>query len=170
MSLPSHARHFDKQLSSDARLCFLLISQRKFACVNLIRDMPVIHGQTMLQEEPLTVFVCGAHSTGKSTLLEDLSTNETFLLYEKEVARKIIRDLKWKREDFLPSHNPANFEKLQVEIIRAQHTIDRRNTADGKSYMSDRTIDPIIYAKMYLDEEAAQRILQLAETRELIQR
>ena len=74
------------------------------------------------------VYICGAHSTGKTTLLHDLKPYLKNIKLEEEIARKIIHQHGWNREDFLPDKHPDVFETLNTEILQAQVEIDNRNT------------------------------------------
>ena len=115
------------------------------------------------------IFICGAHSTGKSTLVQQIAKRIPIHV-ESEVARKIIEDLKLKREDFDPRVNPARFEELQEMIIEAQSELEKQNALLGRSYISDRGPDPLIYAEMYLGKNKLSRLLSLPTTHECIDR
>ena len=115
------------------------------------------------------VFICGAHSTGKTTLVRQVS-NRTGIHIESEVARNIIRDLRWSREDFDPKVNPSRFEELQEKISQAQCTMERRNVLLRRSYIADRGPEFLIYAAVYLGPESMQRLLRLATAVECLER
>ena len=117
----------------------------------------------------LRVFICGAHSTGKTTLVNEVG-KELNIHVEAEVARKVIKDLNLRREDFDPKNNPTKFEELQEKILEAQCAAERRNLKNGTSYIADRGIDPLIYALVYLGEESMQRLLNLPSSKECINR
>ena len=117
----------------------------------------------------LRVFICGAHSTGKTTLVNEVG-KELNLHVEAEVARKVIKDLNLRREDFDPNINPAKFEELQEKILEAQCEVEGRNARNGTSYIADRGIDPLVYALVYLGEENMTRLLNLPSCKECINR
>lgn len=73
------------------------------------------------------IYLSGAHSTGKTTILNDL---KPFLnvQFEEEIARGVIRKFGWKRDDFLPETQPENFLKLNEEILRRQIQTDEENS------------------------------------------
>lgn len=117
----------------------------------------------------LRVFICGAHSTGKTTLVNEVG-KELNLHVEAEVARKVIRDLNLRREDFDPNSNPEKFEQLQEKILEAQSVVEKRNSRTGTSYIADRGIDPLVYALVYLGEDSMKKLLDLPTCKESINR
>lgn len=117
----------------------------------------------------LRVFICGAHSTGKTTLVNAVG-KELNLQVEAEVARKVIKDLNLRREDFDPMTNPSKFEELQERILEAQCKVEERNLGNGTPYIADRGIDPVVYALLYLGDGSMKRLLNLPSTKECIDR
>jgi predicted ATPase len=71
------------------------------------------------------IYLSGAHSTGKTTILNDLKSHLN-ICFEEEIARKVIRQFMWERDEFMPDTNPKNFLKLNEEILRQQIQIDER--------------------------------------------
>ncbi|XP_062511029.1 uncharacterized protein LOC134186944 [Corticium candelabrum] len=108
-----------------------------------------------------SVFLCGAHSVGKTTLLASLAQEQRFKGYkrEQELARGIIKQQKLKRDDFDHQKHPDAFERLQLDILQKQNEVEERNTKEGVPYLMDRGIDPLVYARYYLGEEAYKRLL-----------
>ena len=80
----------------------------------------------------LKIFICGPHSTGKTTLLNDVIPYFKNIKVVDEVAREIIRQFGWKRDDFLPNKNPETFFKLNAEIIKEQIRQDLLNSQEGR--------------------------------------
>lgn len=120
--------------------------------------------------DSLKIFICGPHSTGKTTLLEDFIQHYHDIEVIAEVARGIIQDFGWKREDFLPEDNPENFYKLNEEIIKRQICQDIEYSKNGKGFIGDRALDPLVYVKFYLGEEARGRMLRIEGIGEWLQR
>lgn len=119
----------------------------------------------------LRVFICGAQSTGKTTLLKDLISESGQDLHTvNEIARNIIAENGWQREDFNPRTRPDTFYDLQVKILRAQLRIDEELCSKNRSYISDRGLDPIIYCQTYLGEEWFKKIIKTKEAEECIKR
>ena len=119
----------------------------------------------------LRVFICGAHSTGKTTLLDRLlSELDQNLVAVDEVARKIIAEQGWQRKDFDPKIHPDTFYELQLKILQEQLRKDKELCDKNTPYISDRGLDPIIYCKMYLGEEWLQKIMNSIEAKECIKR
>lgn len=117
----------------------------------------------------LRVFVCGAHSVGKTTLVNEVG-RQLNLHVEAEVARKVIKDLNLRREDFDPNTNPSKFEELQERILEAQCKVEENNSKNGTPYIADRGIDPIVYSLLYLGEDSMKRLLSLPSSKECINR
>ena len=119
----------------------------------------------------IRVFICGAHSTGKTTVLNRLLSEPGNDLHgETEVARRVIKDLGWHRDDFDPTKHPERFFDLQMKIIQAQCQVNRKNNDLKRSYISDRGVDPLIYCKMYLGEERLNELLNVKEAMECLER
>lgn len=71
------------------------------------------------------IYLSGAHSTGKTTILNDIKSHLN-ICFEEEIARKVIRHFMWERDEFMPDTNPENFLTLNEEILRQQIQIDER--------------------------------------------
>lgn len=120
--------------------------------------------------DSLKIFLCGPHSTGKTTLLNDVIQHYHGIKVIDEVARGIIRDFGWRREDFLPEEHPETFYKLNEEIIKRQICQDIEYSKNGKGFICDRALDPLVYVKFYLGEEARGRLLHIEGITEWLQR
>lgn len=90
--------------------------------------------------QPLRIYVCGAHSTGKTTLARHLA-NQLGLPLINEVARQVIAEFE------------LSFETLRVDIERAgeyQREVFRRQLEVEERYpdgfVSDRSFDNLAYA------------------------
>lgn len=90
--------------------------------------------------QPLRIYVCGAHSTGKTTLARHLA-RELNLPLINEVARQVIAEME------------LSFETLRVDIERAgqyQREVFKRQMQVEDRYpdgfVSDRTFDNLAYA------------------------
>lgn len=117
----------------------------------------------------LRVFICGAHSVGKTTLVNEVGKRLN-LHVEAEVARKVITDLNLRREDFDPKTNPSKFEELQERILEAQCKVEEQHSRSGTPYIADRGIDPLVYSLMYLGENSMKRLLSLPSSQECLSR
>lgn len=89
---------------------------------------------------PLRIYVCGAHSTGKTTLARHIS-RELGLPLINEVARQVIAEFE------------ISFETLRVDLSRAgdyQREVFRRQIEVEQRYpegfVSDRSFDNLAYA------------------------
>lgn len=90
--------------------------------------------------QPLRIYVCGAHSTGKTTLARHLA-HELGLPLINEVARQVIAEFE------------LSFETLRVDITRAgeyQREVFQRQLEVEERYpegfVSDRSFDNLAYA------------------------
>lgn len=90
--------------------------------------------------QPLRIYVCGAHSTGKTTLARHLA-HELGLPLINEVARQVIAEFE------------LSFETLRVDIGRAgeyQREVFQRQLEVEQRYpegfVSDRSFDNLAYA------------------------
>lgn len=117
----------------------------------------------------LRVFICGAHSVGKTTLVNEVG-KKLSLHVEAEVARKVIKDLNLRREDFDPETNTSKFEELQEKILEAQCKVEEQHSRNGTPYIADRGIDPLVYSLMYLGENSMKRLLSLPSSQECVNR
>ncbi|XP_033113303.1 uncharacterized protein LOC117113908 [Anneissia japonica] len=120
----------------------------------------------------LRVYLCGAHSTGKTTLLGDVGKELQGIKQESEIARNVLdRMSAEERHRAIDYKNyPGEFENLQRLILENQCEVDRQNANNGEDYIADRGIDPIVYAALYLGDEAKKSLLALPITQECIQR
>lgn len=90
--------------------------------------------------QPLRIYVCGAHSTGKTTLARHVA-KELGLPLINEVARQVIAEME------------LSFETLRVDVTRAgeyQREVFKRQMEVEERYpngfVSDRTFDNLAYA------------------------
>ncbi|KAJ8305524.1 hypothetical protein KUTeg_016069 [Tegillarca granosa] len=115
--------------------------------------------------ETLRIYICGAHSTGKTTLLNDLKQHLNIYFVE-EIARSIIREHSWRREDFLPDVHPDTFKQLNKEILQAQVNIESENSVRGKG----KGLDPIVYVEYYIGKESEEEMYQVNGVKEWLKR
>lgn len=120
--------------------------------------------------QPPNVYVVGAQCTGKTTLIDALTkrfhisenrnwagrtTSEPQVI--KEVARKVLKKHNFTTADITSS--PARALELQKLILEAQYHAEQ--TAAGSWYISDRSaMDPIVYAKVFVGEDAVLKMIQ----------
>jgi nicotinamide riboside kinase len=131
------------------------------------------------------LYIIGAQCTGKTTLVNALETEfchiEAILSTQgvfskpvviREVARTVLREKQFNRHDITTS--PSRALQLQKHILDAQFAAEK--AAIGLDtptawYISDRSgLDPIVYAQLFVGEEAAGQMLASEEWRELEQR
>ncbi|XP_071941213.1 uncharacterized protein [Antedon mediterranea] len=123
------------------------------------------------ERDILRVFLCGAHSTGKTTLLEDVvKAMPVGLHYEEEIARRLIRELDLSIEERDPYTKPDVFEEFQRMVFKGQCEMERNNEDSNRDYIADRSIDPVVYTSVYLGVDAKNRLLELPYVKECIER
>jgi nicotinamide riboside kinase len=117
------------------------------------------------------IYVIGAQSTGKTTLVDALEeclsldnssrngqSKQPYII--REVARKVLKEKGYSRVDIETS--PTRALQLQQHILEAQHNAELEATAQDTSpwYISDRSgLDPIVYASIFGGAEAAETML-----------
>ncbi|KAF2878600.1 AAA domain-containing protein, partial [Massariosphaeria phaeospora] len=117
------------------------------------------------------VYVIGAQCTGKTTLVNALEAEYGRKCLEtgepvpqpsviREVARTVLKEKSFSRDDITDS--PARALQLQKHILDAQ--LEAEETASRETgaqwYICDRSgLDPIVYARVFVGEAAAQDML-----------
>jgi len=91
-------------------------------------------------QQPLRIYVCGAHSTGKTTLARHLA-QELGLPLINEVARQVMAELELSFESLRV--NLRQVAEYQREVFRRQIEVEERYP-DG--FVSDRTFCNLAYA------------------------
>ncbi|KAF2242489.1 hypothetical protein BU26DRAFT_494127 [Trematosphaeria pertusa] len=127
------------------------------------------------------VYIIGAQCTGKTTLVNALeeiyNRDEAILpgtrpLIIREVARTVLREKQFSRDDITTS--PSRALQLQKHILDAQHQAEKSAVSlNSRSiwYISDRSgLDPIVYAQLFVGEDAAGEMLELKTWKELERR
>jgi nicotinamide riboside kinase len=89
---------------------------------------------------PLRIYVCGAHSTGKTTLARHIS-RELGLPLINEVARQVIAEFEISFETLRVDLNRAG--DYQREVFRRQIEVEQRYP---EGFVSDRSFDNLAYA------------------------
>lgn len=77
--------------------------------------------------ESLRIYISGAHSTGKTTVIHDLLPYLPGVRVEVETARRIINSHGWRRDDFHPDRSPELSEQLNREILLANIELEKEN-------------------------------------------
>ncbi|XP_045157031.2 uncharacterized protein LOC123523414 [Mercenaria mercenaria] len=114
-----------------------------------------------LEADIVRIYICGPHSTGKTTLLNDLRPHIGNTEIVEEVARGIIRKHGWTRNDILPEKHPDVFLQLSEEILAAQIETGKKYASLGQDFICDRALDPIIYCGFYISEQAKEAMYGL---------
>jgi nicotinamide riboside kinase len=130
------------------------------------------------------IYVIGAQSTGKTTLVDALeefflnsievpeSPNLSKPVIIREVARTVLKTHKFTRNDITNSTTRAL--KLQTLILSAQLNAEEAALEKRSSrawYVSDRSgLDPVVYATIFAGEDDAQDMLRGVEWMKLEER
>ncbi|RAQ99037.1 AAA domain-like protein [Stemphylium lycopersici] len=129
-----------------------------------------------------SLYIIGAQCTGKTTLvnaLEKMLSRSEQISHEcavsskpvviREVARKVLKEKQFNRDDITTS--PSRALLLQQHILNAQFQAEQNALGlhtPAMSYISDRSgLDPIVYAQLFVSEEAADEMLVSETWREL---
>lgn len=115
------------------------------------------------------IYLSGAHSTGKTTILKDLKDHLN-VRFEEEIARNVIKRLNWNRDEFLPDKCPEKFFRLNEEILRQQILIDETHFKSDSDFIADRCIDPIIYVQRYIGNTAKEKLFKMTGLKEWFDR
>eukprot|EP00118_Oscarella_pearsei_P027676 m.1400 g.1400 ORF g.1400 m.1400 type:complete len:199 (+) comp6392_c0_seq2:60-656(+) len=121
------------------------------------------------------IFLCGVHSVGKTTLLQQLSSRcseGSQMHFQSEVARSVIREIGLQTQQLIPRKQQDQFEDLQDRILQRQCKVERGISSSKypSGYVMDRGIDPLVYSRYYLGEEAYQRLLARPHAQECVSR
>lgn len=119
--------------------------------------------------DPPNIYIIGAQCTGKTTLVSALKDH--FTRYREknipepviisEVARKVLAALNINRSDIVTS--PEKSLQLQTAILEAQVKAETAAETAGSWFISDRSgLDPIVYTRVSVSENATQELLQSA--------
>lgn len=122
------------------------------------------------------IYIVGAQCTGKTTLVKALSKRDDSDGRDgpriappgiiTEVARGVLKQHSFIAEDIRSS--PARAFALQQLILQAQASAERAVTGQADWFISDRSgADPIVYARRYVSEDAAEDLATSVEWLEL---
>lgn len=129
---------------------------------------------------PPNIYIIGAQSTGKTTLVKALqsyfdtnqpqySASPSLLVQPqviKEVARKVLVEHGFTAQDITSS--PSRALALQELILKAQAAAESAALSSGNWIISDRSgVDPIVYTRKYVSESAASSLAKFPEGMEL---
>ena len=116
------------------------------------------------------VYIIGAQSTGKTTLVDALERSFDGALKPvvvREVARKVLQEKNYTRDDI--TNSPVRALELQRHILEYQ--LAAESAADGSMsswLICDRSgLDPIAYASMFVGEDSAEELMASQAWREL---
>lgn len=126
---------------------------------------------------PNNIYVVGAQSTGKTTLVTALSEHFTNSspttitvpapLILPEVARTVLKQLNFTGIDIKSS--VSNAMLMQKTMLEVQHSTER--AAGTQWFISDRSgLDAIVYTKRYAGEEGARELMRTSIWEELKKR
>ena len=129
----------------------------------------------MVDTHPKAIYIIGPSCTGKTTLLnalleyyaqaEDSKLSTRPLAAIREVARSVMREQDFDRSDITSSADRSL--KFQKAILQAQYKAETVLKSETW-YISDRSgIDPVVYARSFIGEEAAEELLVSPEWTEL---
>ncbi|KAI0436060.1 AAA domain-containing protein [Xylaria telfairii] len=115
------------------------------------------------------IYIIGSQSTGKTTLVNDLSKyfeHHPLAVEEppgiiKEVARTILANYGFTRGDIRSSKDRTL--QLQRLIIKGQFEAEESELETRSWFISDRSaVDPVVYARKYASREGADALITSA--------
>jgi nicotinamide riboside kinase len=122
------------------------------------------------------IYIIGAQSTGKSTLVNALKSSyalenvgdvgQPHII--REIARTVLKAKSFTREDI--TNSPSRAFELQRHILDAQREAEASasNDASYSWYICDRSgLDPIVYAQLFVGKDAADVMMTSEAWREL---
>ena len=119
------------------------------------------------------IILCGASSVGKTTVALEWCRVHKQYYHIQEVARDVMKKCKLTREDMKNSLNddPKKeiFLNLQRSILIAQNQHEL-NIPSDTPYISDRGPDPIVFAYIYGDLNAARNLAESSEGKQCLER
>ena len=119
------------------------------------------------------IILCGASSVGKTTVATEWCKLHKQYYHIQEVARDVMKKCKLTREDMKNSlNNDPNkevFLNLQRSILIAQNQHEVNIPCDTP-YISDRGPDPIVFAYVYGDLNAAKNLAESSEGKQCLER
>lgn len=115
---------------------------------------------TCIPREPpnkVRIFLCGAHSTGKTTLLREVQKEIPSLQSLSEVARELMTKMNINRDDL---EIPEKRVQFQRKLIRLQCKKEEELDQKGDDFISDRSaIDGVVYARKYVGQKLEEELL-----------
>ena len=119
------------------------------------------------------IILCGASSVGKTTVATQWCKEHKQYYHIQEVARDVMKEHKLCREDMEKSleHDPKKevFLNLQWLILKAQNQHEL-SIPCHIPYISDRGPDPIVFAYVYGDLKAAEKLAESSEGKQCLER
>ena len=133
-------------------------------------------------KKQIRIILSGASSAGKTTLANDFLKKHGSFVHIDELAREIMKEQKIDNEDLRRSLQSdkqlfLDFQRkiLDAQIRKEQECDTQRDnqTGDqsvGRSYISDRGLDPIAYAGAYGTDDEQERMMLHPAAMQLIER
>lgn len=132
-----------------------------------------------ISQKPTNIYLIGAQCTGKTTLLQALrdhfedpgNRNHHGRFFPRpSLVQEVVRDVM--RDEGFHSADIGELDRgcqLQNRVLKAQYNAER--DLDDRWYISDRSgLDPMVYARVYLGNWVADKMLGLHECKFLIER
>jgi len=110
------------------------------------------------------VFVCGASSSGKTTLVNAFLKRYSGWSTIAEIGRNLLKEMNISRDD-LEGEVQKQFQRRILELQN-----EKENLLSSFSYISDRGIDNLVYSKIYCGDEYFQNLLETDSAMECIAR
>ncbi|KAG5926767.1 hypothetical protein E4U42_002961 [Claviceps africana] len=121
---------------------------------------------------PPNIYIIGAQSTGKTTLVNALAASADHLPPStrpsiiSEVARAVLAKHDFRAHDIRASHQRCS--ALQMLILKAQHDQEQEALRTNSWFISDRSgLDPLVYAERHVSPAFARTMMRTPEWQSL---
>ena len=111
------------------------------------------------------IIICGASSTGKTTLADEWHHRHKDFEYIQEIARDIMREKSIRRDDLLASLETKEkrlFFEFECLILKEQNQHEVALASAGKPFISDRGPDPFAYVGIHMGQEGIDKLVKIS--------
>ena len=103
------------------------------------------------------IYICGAHGTGKSTLVKKLVEQLKWPTIG-EIGRNLLTEMNIDRDDLKKENVRKEYQtKYILKQCQAEASLSEQN------FIADRGIDSLVYAAFYVNGAFYQELLQVLE-------
>nr|XP_039252974.1 uncharacterized protein LOC120330184 [Styela clava] len=129
-----------------------------------------------MNQSKISIYICGAHCSGKTTLQQSLQKHPEFKRFhfktQDEIARALMKRKGYTKEDLKNKHLYFKFEHDLLYLqTTAEHNEISECNGEYRRFLWDRgVIDPIVYMKEIIGEDEATKCMELQSVTEALKR